>query len=69
MVVDKAQVIRLAGQYTPCAGCSAAVKLLLQRPIADNRLLNAVMADDPEGNCLRCVAWHMCERSHYAFGQ
>lgn len=52
MVVDKAQVIRLAGQYTPCAGCGSAVKALLARP-GDVRLLSAVMADDPEGNCLR----------------
>lgn len=53
IVVDKAHVIRLASQYTPCAGCSAAVKALLKRPIHELRLLNAVMTDDESNNTLR----------------
>ncbi len=53
IVVDKAHITRMAAQYTPCAGCSAAVKALLKRPLAELRLLNAVMADNPAQNCLR----------------
>ena len=53
IVIDKALVIRLASQYTPCAGCSAAVKALLKRPIHELRLLNAVMCDDEVNNALR----------------
>lgn len=45
VVVERAEIIRLASQYTPCAGCSAAVKGLLQRPIEELRLVNAVMEE------------------------
>lgn len=45
VVVERADIIRLASQYTSCAGCSAAVKGLLQRPIEELRLVNAVMEE------------------------
>lgn len=53
ILVEKSQIIRLASQYTPCAGCSAAVKALLKRPIHELRLLNAVMTDDETNTALR----------------
>jgi len=53
VVVDKALIIRLASQYTPCAGCAAAVKALLKKPIQELRLLNAVMYEDETQGALR----------------
>lgn len=46
--IERAEIIRMASQYTPCAGCSAAVKGLLQRPIEELRLVNAVMEERKE---------------------
>lgn len=51
--VSKEVISRLAAQYTTCAGCSAAVKALLSRPLAEVRLVNAVMEEDPQGRVLR----------------
>ncbi|CAM9294349.1 unnamed protein product [Chrysoparadoxa australica] len=62
---------QLATQYTPCAGCSAAVKSLLEKPINTLRLLNAVMedVDDEGGKCIgastdeeeaKCTLTHGC---------
>lgn len=48
VVIERAEIARLASQYTPCAGCSAAVKGLLQRPIEQLRLVNAVVEEVPE---------------------
>lgn len=48
VVIERSEIIRLASQYTPCAGCSAAVKGLLQRPIVELRLMNAVMKEAGE---------------------
>lgn len=45
VVIEHSEIIRLASQYTPCAGCSAAVKGLLQRPIEELRLVNAVVEE------------------------
>lgn len=45
VVIERSEVIRLASQYTSCAGCSAAVKGLLQRPIEELRLVNAVVEE------------------------
>lgn len=45
VVIERSEIIRLASQYTPCAGCSAAVKGLLQRPIEELRLVNAVVEE------------------------
>ena len=45
VVIERSEIIRLASQYTPCAGCSAAVKGLLQRPIQELRLVNAVVEE------------------------
>jgi hypothetical protein len=53
VVIEKAHIIRLASQYTPCAGCSAAVKALLKKPIHELRLLSAVMYEDESNNALR----------------
>ncbi|CAM9506444.1 unnamed protein product [Phaeothamnion confervicola] len=50
VLIEKTHIIRLASQYTPCAGCCATVKGLLERPITELRLLNAVveeMHDEP----------------------
>jgi len=42
----------MALAYTSCAGCSAAVKGLLQRPIEELRLVNAVVEEcDGRGGC------------------
>lgn len=45
IVIERSEIIRLASQYTPCAGCSAAVKGLLQWPIEELRLVNAVVEE------------------------
>lgn len=45
VVIERSEIIRLASLYTRCAGCSAAVKGLLQRPIQDLRLVNAVVEE------------------------
>jgi hypothetical protein len=51
-VVHKEELIKLAGQYSTCAGCSAAVKGLLSKPVFELRLLNAVMDEGQETDCL-----------------
>lgn len=48
VTIERSEIIRLASQYTPCAGCSVAVKGLLQRPIEELRLVNAVMEESEE---------------------
>lgn len=45
VVIQRSEIINMALAYTSCAGCSAAVKGLLQRPIEELRLVNAVVEE------------------------
>lgn len=51
-LIAKQELIQMAGQYTSCPGCSAAVKSLLERPFEDGslRLISAVMREPCEGS-------------------
>eukprot|EP00903_Cladosiphon_okamuranus_P019575 g18003.t1 len=49
IVIQRSEIINMAQAYTSCAGCSAAVKGLLQRPIEELRLVNAVVEESHGG--------------------
>lgn len=49
VVIERSEIINMALAYTSCAGCSAAVKGLLQRPIEELRLVNAVVEESNGG--------------------
>ncbi|CAN0559334.1 unnamed protein product, partial [Ectocarpus sp. 12 AP-2014] len=45
VMIERSEIVNMALAYTSCAGCSAAVKGLLQRPMEELRLVNAVVEE------------------------
>ncbi|CAM9552293.1 unnamed protein product [Choristocarpus tenellus] len=57
ITLEKSNLVKLASRHTSCAGCIAAVKRLLAKPLSELRMLSALTE---EAGCL-----HLRVRSSY----